>query len=136
MIENIDKRKRKCFFSGWVKIKRLLPSLREKKRYLVYEVISEKAINQEKIEEAVNKRIMGFLGEYYYGKAGVMLLNNGKDNKGIIKVSNKYLDHVKGAIATIKDIDNNKVIVKSIGVSGILNKALSCLLYTSPSPRD
>ena len=43
--------------------------------------------------------------------------------KGIIKVNHKHVDELKSALTLIEKINNKKVIVKSLGVSGILNKA-------------
>lgn len=67
--------------------------------------------------------ILKFLGELGYGKAGVMVMEDWQDNKGIIKVNTKFLDHVKTALTMVENVGNQKVIVKTIGVSGILNKA-------------
>ncbi len=43
--------------------------------------------------------------------------------KGIIRVGNKHVNELKAALTFIEKINNQKVIVKSIGVSGILKKA-------------
>ena len=48
-----------------------------------------------------------------------------KNNKGVIRVKVKYLDELKMSLGLIKKLDNKKVIVNVIGVSGILKKAKS-----------
>jgi len=43
--------------------------------------------------------------------------------KGILKVNHKYTEQVKASFCFIERINNNKVIVKSVGTSGTLKKA-------------
>ena len=109
------------------RIKPILPSLREKKRYLVFEIISG---NKKEDFKAVSRAIwacsLQFLGEYGVANAGIWLLPDkyNDDNKmGIIKVGHKYVNHLKSALTMVDKIDNHEVIVKSVGVSGILKKA-------------
>ena len=109
------------------KIKPLMPTLREKKRYLVYEVISQNKIND---AAHANKAIMDaskqFLGHLGMAKAGIIPLNDQWNNdrqRGVIRVNNKHTDHAKAAFTFIKSIDNNEVIVRSVGASGVLKKA-------------
>ena len=42
---------------------------------------------------------------------------------GIIRVNHKALDQVRASLALIEQIDQKPVVVRSIGVSGILKKA-------------
>ncbi len=56
-------------------------------------------------------------------KAGIMFLKDWEKNRGIIKMSHKEVDSVKAALTIVKDVSGNKAIVKSLGLSGILEKA-------------
>jgi ribonuclease P/MRP protein subunit POP5 len=109
------------------KLKPILPSLREKKRYLVFEIISENKLdNPSIISKEITEKCSRFLGEMGMAKAGILILNdkyNKEKQKGIIKVNNKMLNELKAALCLIKEINNTQVIVKSAGVSGILKKA-------------
>jgi len=109
------------------KLKPILPSLREKKRYLVFEVISKERIgNFENISGAISHFILQFLGQLMAAKAGIIMLNNKWDSglqRGIIKVNHKYVDAVKAALALATKINNTEIIIRSLGVSGILRKA-------------
>jgi len=107
------------------KQKPLLPSLREKKRYVVFEVRSDKKISLKKVKDSINKESENFLGKLTLAKAGVVYLNDWKDQKGGLKINNKYVDHIKAVFTQLKTIGKEKVIVRSVGVSGILNKARS-----------
>ena len=110
-------------------MKKLLPSLREKKRYLVYEIISKKSINFQTAKKAIYDNISKMIGELELGKAGIQILPDYEMQKGIIKVSNKYLDKLRASLALIDNINNNKVIVASRGVSGAINKARSKFMW-------
>ncbi|MBI2671555.1 hypothetical protein HYX16_01340 [Candidatus Woesearchaeota archaeon] len=100
-----------------VKIKPLLSSLKERKRYLLYKITGVEKIEKEFIYEMIKK----FLGELGTGKAGVMMLNS-KGNKGIIRVNHDHVDEVRVALGLINNYDNNDVKVETIKVSGAINK--------------
>lgn len=102
-------------------MKSLLPSLREKKRYLAFEMVSDEKFKDTEVENAIKKETLSFLGTLNYGIAGVRILkNNGKN--GVIRVESKFVNHIKTAMILIKEINNKKVIFKINKVSGILNK--------------
>ena len=117
------------------KIKPLLPSLREKKRYLAYEVIS-----RNKLYDAVHVNMVildaakEFLGSLGMAKAGMLAMNdqwNADAQRGIMRVSNKHVDDLKASFVFVQKIDGNDVIVRSVGASGILKKAKQKYLYTA-----
>ena len=109
------------------KLKPVLPSLREKKRYLAFEVISKEKISDVNlISSAIMEASLRFLGQFGAAKAGLMVLSNkwnAQLQRGIMKVSHKHVDAVKAALTFADKIDNADVIFKSVGVSGILRKA-------------
>lgn len=111
------------------KIKPLLPSLREKKRYLAFEIISKTKINEfSKVKETMLQSLFRFLGESGMAKAGILFLEdkyNKDKQKGIIRVSHKYVNELRASLALIQKMDNQAVIVRSIGLSGILKKAVN-----------
>jgi ribonuclease P/MRP protein subunit POP5 len=104
------------------KIKPLLPSLKEKKRYLVYEIISEKKMKDPSREILI--KVKGFLGVLDSAKAGLMNIYYDKQKqRGVIKVGRKHVDKLKTSLLFVKNLDDEESIVKTIGVSGILKKA-------------
>jgi len=106
-------------------MKPLLPSLREKKRYIVIEIIGNK-INVGKSENQIYQSIIKFLGELGVSRANIKIISDSwKGNKGIIKTNVKYVDEVKVALGLIKKLENKDIIVNVVGVSGILKKAKS-----------
>ena len=101
------------------KIKPLLSSLREKKRYLTFEILEKKPIDIKIAKINILDNFIRLYGEFGAANAGLIFMEElYHKNKGIIRVSNKSLDKLRGSLTTIKDIH-----VKSIGASGILKKA-------------
>lgn len=100
----------------------VLPTMREKKRYLAYEVIAEQQIDAVVIERAVYEELKGLLGFLGMAKAGIQMLGV-KSMKGVLRVSRGYLDEVRTGLMMIAEIGKQQVIVRSLNVSGMLKKA-------------
>ena len=110
-----------------MKLKSLLPTLKEKKRYLAFEIISKSEI---KAFSEVSKTIWGstlsFAGTKGTANMGIWVFPekyNPEKQRGIIRVGHKYMDELKASLALIKEIEQQPAIVRSIGASGILAKA-------------
>ncbi len=106
-----------------MKQKPLLPSLKEKKRYLVFEVLSETTPSRIDIQKAIAIGIKDFIGMLGMAKAGILFLETEKPTHGIIRVTTKYVDAVKAAFCLLRNINKSPVIVRSVGLSGTLQKA-------------
>lgn len=105
------------------KIKQIIPSLKEKKRYVVYNIISDSKVDFMDAKDAIDSQNLRFLGELTLSKANIMHINELYDNnKGVIKVDNKYLNELKMSLSLIKEIKAKKAIVNPIFVSGVLKK--------------
>ena len=105
----------------------MLPSLRERKRYLAFEIISETPIKDFNV---VSKTIWGkaleFLGEFGCSEAGINILSDkydGKKQRGLMRLNNKSVDKMRATLVLITQMANQNVIVRSRGISGILKKA-------------
>ena len=104
-------------------IKTILPSLKEKKRYIVFEIISKEKLEFRDVKNEIKQQILSFVGELGYGKAGIQILDDlWKNQRGVIRVNNKWVNNIKSTLALIKKIKNEKIIVKTIGISGTLKK--------------
>ena len=116
------------------KIKPLLPSLREKKRYLAYEVISKSKFDD---PVSVNKAILTaaneLLGHLGMSKAGMIPIDVWNENmqRGIMRVNNKHVKELQASLIFVNNIQGKEVIVKSVGASGILRKAQQKYLKTA-----
>ncbi|MEK6901493.1 MAG: Rpp14/Pop5 family protein [Nanoarchaeota archaeon] len=102
----------------------LLPTLRQKKRYLAFEIQCSTPISVAEAKEEVNAGLLRFLGELGVAKSSPLFLEEKyKNNQGILKLNHKYVDEGKSALILIKKIKNKPVIIRSLSVSGILKKA-------------
>lgn len=106
------------------KLKPILPSLREKKRYLAYEVISKNKVSFESLQKAIMSAALKVLGQLGVAKAGIIILKDKwKNNRGLIRVAHKHVDNLRTTLMFVDKVDNEEVIIRSVGVSGILKKA-------------
>jgi ribonuclease P/MRP protein subunit POP5 len=109
------------------KIKAILPSLREKKRYLAFEILSKSKIKDaESVSKAIWQGMLSFGGTKGASQAGIMILSekyNPENQRGIVKVNNKQVDTLKASLTLIQEVDAIPATVRSIGVSGSLKKA-------------
>ncbi|HEX55111.1 MAG: ribonuclease P protein component 2 [Candidatus Altiarchaeales archaeon] len=104
--------------------KPLLPTLRERNRYLVFEIISDYKFNRDEIVKSFWNSIMKFLGEHGVSKTSFWVLEwNGEKQRGILKVNHKSVDDVRAALTLIREINGRRVIFHTRGVSGTLKKA-------------
>ncbi|MEW6062808.1 MAG: Rpp14/Pop5 family protein [Nanoarchaeota archaeon] len=106
-----------------MKLKRLLPSLRDKKRYIVFELIAKGGLDYNMAKKGIKESISWLIGELGMAKAGLRFLDEWKNNKGIITVNRSYVDETRVGMSLVKNISNIDVIVRTVGVSGILKKA-------------
>ena len=100
------------------KIKPIMPSLKEKKRYIAYEVIAEAKPNIQAVEKAITDSMLSFVGELGTAQAGILF-----PKQGIVRVSHLATEQAKAAIALVKQINGSKVALRTLGTSGMLNKA-------------
>lgn len=94
---------------------RLLPSMKERKRYLVL-VFKEK--QEEEIKEIIEKAILHFVGTLGYAKSAPMIIKiipKKSKTYALLSINRKYVDSVKAALALFS--------IPCVGVSGTIKKA-------------
>ena len=108
-------------------LKPLPPTLREKKRYLVFEAISKNHILPlSKAAKAIAFAYASLHGQRGAASAGLIYLAKRSDEnkqRGILRVDRRNVTDLKAALTLVKDIDGQETIIRSIGVSGMLKKA-------------
>jgi len=106
-------------------MKSLLPTLKERKRYILFQIYSKAEIGKEEVKEQVTKACLQFLGELGCAKAGVQFLPeswNAESKTGIIRVAHNYTDQLKASLALIKDIQGKKASINCLLASGVIGK--------------
>jgi len=96
-------------------MKSLKPTMREKKRYVLFEMPS--VSSRDEAKKIIESSIRNYLGELGLGKACLEFVDfNEKNHRGIFAVNREELDKVRGALVLSK----TQVLVKK--VSGAINK--------------
>ncbi len=109
---------------------KLKPSLKQKKRYVLFEIQSSKTFTQAEVSEAIGQSLLRFLGELGVAKAAPLFVREKWDEpkqRFVLKVNHKYVDELKTAVILNKKIKNTPVLIRSIVTSGTLKKISSHL---------
>jgi ribonuclease P/MRP protein subunit POP5 len=105
------------------KVNPLPPSMRDKKRYVAFELASEQPLMPDADRKLISK-MSEILGVFGSAKAGIIRVKyNPKTQRGLIRVDRKAVDHIRACFVMIKSIDNQKIAARTLRVSGMVNKA-------------
>ena len=103
------------------KLKPMMPTLRERKRYVVYRVLSKRHVKKDLSSDIIVK-LRSLLGVFDSASAGVLNVEyNQAKQKGILRVSHTSLDKVRAGLAMLSM--GAESLIQVIGVSGTLNVA-------------
>lgn len=108
------------------KPKILPPSLRQKKRYIVFKVLSEKPIEYIELVQSIWRSFLNFLGELKTSELNIWIMKNLFDQKmqrGLIRCSHKEVEYIRGALALIEEAGEIKILIKVEGVTGTIKSA-------------
>ena len=105
-----------------MKLKRM-PSMRSRKRYLIFRVHSGGPLDYPNVRDAVWDSMEKWLGQNELAQAEPRLIRNlwdGRQKKGFLQCSPRYVDHIKMALALIHQIGDQRVIFQVLRVSGTI----------------
>jgi ribonuclease P/MRP protein subunit POP5 len=108
--------------------KSLLPTLTEKKRYVAFEVLSDTKLPDAEVKKEIATAFLSLVGTTGAARAALMFVPeqyNSVKQRGIVRIGHKNVDALKSAFCLTKKISGRDAVVRSIGVSGMLNKAKS-----------
>ncbi len=101
---------------------RLLPSLREKKRYLAFEIISEGAVSRRDFIDELDRSASSLLGDVGSSECGLNMLTFDRGG-GIIKCERTKTELMRAVLATVNRVRGVRVAVHVIGSSGSVKGA-------------
>ncbi|MFH1420842.1 MAG: Rpp14/Pop5 family protein [Candidatus Aenigmatarchaeota archaeon] len=104
----------------------LPPSLRTPKRYMVFAIIAEHPVSYSGFVSAVWSKMFEVVGELGASRMGMWVIENMYDaekQRGVIKCSLKHVEEMRVILTLINIIDEIKVIVKVLGVTGTIKSA-------------
>lgn len=107
------------------KLKILLSTLREKQRYIAFQVISEEGeeFTYSDLESAIWNTMLDFLGEYGVSKTSVWLLKDcwGPEKQiGILRCNNKSVQEIITTLGLIDRLGDTRVTFKVLKISGTI----------------
>jgi ribonuclease P/MRP protein subunit POP5 len=105
------------------RLKMVVPTLREKDRYIAFKVISEETIMYSDLESAIWDTMMDFFGEYGTSKTSMWIVKNLYDEQnqiGVVKCNNKSVQDVITGLGLISRLGDTRVTVKILSVSGTI----------------
>jgi len=105
------------------RLKVSIPSLRERERYIAFEIISEGEIRYEELEKSIWNTMLTFLGEHGLSKTSIWILKklyNEKNKVGVIKCNHKALIQVLSCLGLISRIGETRVVFKILKISGTI----------------
>lgn len=109
-----------------VPLKRLPPDIRIRERYIVFSIISEKTFTLEETVRTIWASALQLFGEVGTSRFHIWIpsnLYNEKRGIGIIRCSHDYVQDIRAALALIKKIDDEPVIIRTLGVTGTIKAA-------------
>ena len=104
--------------------KPLPSSLREKKRYVVFEVVAEKEIDVDVLADEIYRHAMELLGELGMSELSMWVMKNMfSGNRGLIRVVPSGVEKLRLVLSSIRQIDEVPATVDVIGVTGTIRAA-------------
>lgn len=104
----------------------LPPTLRIKKRYIVFQVYSEEKISFEDIVNAIWGSFLNFAGELNLALSRIKMIEDLWDEEKqicVIRCSHTAVELVRAVLILIDRIGDQRVVFRILGVSGTLNAA-------------
>jgi len=97
------------------------PTMREKKRYVLFALESEAPLNEETVKRGTYAALISFLGEYGASLASPKFIGyRASDNLGVLRCDHEEVEKVKAALALCRTIDGKKVAFRLKKVSGTI----------------
>jgi RNase P/RNase MRP subunit POP5 len=105
------------------KLKPLIPTLREKKRFVKIRVIGSKKFEFKEFSNNLNTELTYYIGAIDFGKGGIWILKdkfNFDKQEAIIKVGIKYKEKLLASLSLINKLGNSEIKIETLRVSGNL----------------
>ncbi|WP_297497472.1 ribonuclease P protein component 2 [Thermococcus sp.] len=105
------------------KPKYLPPTLRDKHRYIAFQVVGERSFKKEEVRRAVWEASLSTLGVLGSAKAKPWFIKfDEKSQTGIVRVDRKHVEELRFALTLVTEINGSKTIFRTLGVSGTIKR--------------
>ncbi|MCE4611166.1 MAG: hypothetical protein F7B17_04250 [Desulfurococcales archaeon] len=97
---------------------------RPKRRYIVFEVLSEGPLESRVMEDALRREFAMLFGKTALAASGLSLVDfNPKTMRGVVRVRREFKVHALAAMGALRSVGNVRVMIVPIAVSGTLKRA-------------
>ncbi len=108
--------------------KTLKPTLRERNRYLVFEVVSDRTPGRKDVVDSIWATVLRLYGEVGASRTSMWVMDyDRKKKKGVVKVNHGGVETVRSAIAAADGVGGGKAVFNVLKVAGTLKKARELL---------
>jgi len=105
------------------KPKYLPPTLRDKHRYIAFQVIGERAFTKDEIKRAIWEASLSTLGVLGSARAKPWFIKFDEESQtGIVRVERKYVEELRLALTLITHVNGSRAIFRTLGVSGTIKR--------------
>ena len=105
-------------------MKPLQPVLREKRRYVVFKIISSQKFSKKQVEKELTKVIFNTIGLFGAVDSGYWLVKFYENKQtGVLRVTNNYKEKVLASLVFFTEINGTKITLKLIKTTGSIKKA-------------
>ena len=107
-----------------------MPTLREKKRYLAFEINSDKIINRQELVREVSNSIISLFGDKGASEINPSLMSF-EGRFGILRCAREKTNETRAALACINNIRTIRVSIHLLGISGTIKGATEKFIQQS-----
>ncbi|WP_048146610.1 ribonuclease P protein component 2 [Pyrococcus abyssi] len=106
-----------------MKLKTLPPTLRDKNRYIAFEIISDDEFTKDEVKSLIWEASLRVLGELGTALAKPWFIKyDPKTKTGIVRCDREYVEHLRFALMLATDFNGKRLIIRTLGVSGTIKR--------------
>lgn len=99
------------------------PTLREKKRYILFELNSPELLNEKEVKHAITDVLLRLFGEVGYADLNAQLMEwNPQKKQGILRCALALEHQCKAALLFVKEVAGKSATPKTLKTSGTIAK--------------
>ncbi len=103
--------------------KYLPPTLRDKHRYIAFQLIGERTFKKDEVKRAIWEASLSTLGVLGSARAKPWFISfDEKTQTGIVRVDRKHVEDLRLALTLLTEINGSKAIFRTLGVSGTMRR--------------
>ena len=116
-------------------MKPLPPTLREKRRYLAFEVMSASKIRRDNFISELQSASQSLLGDVGASQCNLWLINFDA-TRGILRCARDKTTLARAVLATIDKIERGNVSIRVLGISGTIKGVTEKFIERRGIPKD